>query len=149
MLMPDHGVGVFAMANRTYAGPSAPAWNTAVAMERAGLLEPREVPVSSAVAEAYAAAKAAYAAGDLGALRGRLAMNFLMDRSAANWAAEFAALKQEVGECPADEPLAPMGAMSTAFRLNCEKGKLDGVLLLAPTTPATVQALRFRVVPPD
>ena len=76
-------------------------------------------------------------------------MNFLMDRSASNWAAEFAALKREVGECPADEPLAPMGAMSTAFRLNCEKGKLDGLLLLAPTTPATVQALRFRVVPPD
>ena len=149
MLMPDHGVGVFALANRTYSGPSAPAWDTAVAIEKAGLLEPREVPVSPAVAQAYAAAKAAYAAGDLGPLRGRLAMNFLMDRSAANWAAEFAELKKEVGECPADEPLAPMGAMSTAFRLNCEKGKLDGVLLLAPTTPATVQALRFRVVPPD
>ncbi|HET6525213.1 serine hydrolase domain-containing protein [Sphingopyxis sp.] len=149
MLMPDHGVGVFALANRTYAGPSAPAWDTAVAMERAGLLEPREVPVSSAVAEAYAAAKAAYAAGNLSPLQGRLAMNFLMDRSAANWAAEFAVLKEAVGECPADEPLAPMGAMSTAFRLNCEKGKLDGILLLAPTTPPTVQALRFRIVSPD
>lgn len=149
MLMPDHGVGVFALSNRTYAGPSAPAWDTAVAMDRAGLLEPRPVPVSPAVAQAYAAAKAAYAAGNLGPLQGRLAMNFLMDRSAENWAAELAALKEEVGECPADEPLAPMGAMSTAFRLNCEKGKIDGLLLLAPTTPATVQALRFRVVPPD
>ena len=149
MLMPDHGVGVFALSNRTYAGPSAPAWDTAVAMDRAGLLEPRVVPLSPVVAEAYAAAKAAYAAGNLGPLQGRLAMNFLMDRSAENWAAELAALKEEVGECPADEPLAPMGAMSTAFRLNCEKGKIDGLLLLAPTTPATVQALRFRVVPPD
>ncbi|QCB53470.1 class A beta-lactamase-related serine hydrolase [Sphingopyxis sp. PAMC25046] len=149
MLMPDHGVGVFALSNRTYAGPSAPAWDTAVAMDRAGLLEPRTVPVSPAVAEAYAAAKAAYAAGNLDPLQGRLAMNFLMDRSAENWAAELAALKEEVGECPADEPLAPLGAMSTAFRLDCEKGKLDGVLLLAPTTPATIQALRLRVVPLD
>ena len=147
MLMPDHGVGVFALSNRTYAGPSAPAWDTAVAMDRAGLLEPRPVPVSPAVAQAYAAAKAAYAVGNLGPLQGRLAMNFLMDRSAENWAAELAALKEEVGECPADEPLAPMGAMSTAFRLNCEKGKIDGLLLLAPTTPATIQALRFRIVP--
>lgn len=147
MLMPDHGVGVFALSNRTYAGPSAPAWDTAVAMDRAGLLEPRVVPLSPVVAEAYAAAKAAYAAGNLGPLQGRLAMNFLMDRSAENWAAELAALKEEVGECPADEPLAPMGAMSTAFRLNCEKGKIDGLLLLAPTTPATIQALRFRIVP--
>ena len=45
--------------------------------------------------------------------------------------------------------LAPIGAMSTAFRLDCAKGKLDGILLLAPTTPPTVQALRFRVVPPE
>lgn len=148
MLMPDYGVGVFAFANRTYAGPSAPAWDTAVAMDKAGLLEARAIPVSPAVAEAYAAAKAAYDAGDLGPLQGRLAMNFLMDRSAENWTAELAKLKAEVGACPSDEPLAPMGAMSTAFRLNCDKGKLDGLLLLAPTTPATVQALRFRVRTP-
>lgn len=149
MLMPDHGVGIFAMANRTYAGPSAPAWDTAVAMDKAGLLPSRAVPVSPAVADAYAAAKAAYAAGNLGPFEGRLAMNFLMDRSAANWAAELARLKREVGECPADEPLAPLGAMSASFRLRCEKGQLDGTLLLAPTMPATVQALRFRIVPPE
>ncbi|WP_422058926.1 serine hydrolase domain-containing protein [Sphingopyxis sp.] len=146
MLMPDYGVGVFALSNRTYAGPSAPAWDTAVAMNKAGLLAPRAVPVTPAVAELYAASKAAYAAGNLGPLQGRLAMNFLMDRSAENWAAEFAKLKAEVGDCPADDPLTPTGAMSTAFRLDCDKGKLDGTLLLAPTRPVTVQALRFRVV---
>jgi CubicO group peptidase (beta-lactamase class C family) len=149
MLMPDHGVGVFALSNRTYAGPSGPAWDTAVAMDKAGLLETRAVPVSPAVADAYAAARAAYAAGDLGPLQGKLAMNFLLDRSAANWKAELAALKAEVGECPGDEPLAPTGAMSTAFRFNCDKGRLDGMLLLAPTVPVTIQALRLRVVPPE
>ncbi len=149
MLMPDHGVGVFALSNRTYAGPSGPAWDTAALMDKAGLLETRAVPVSPAVAAAYAAARAAYAAGDLGPLRGKLAMNFLLDRSADNWKAEFARLKAEVGACPTDDPLAPDGAMSTVFRLNCEKGKLDGILLLAPTTPVTIQALRLRVVPPD
>ncbi|WP_332817883.1 serine hydrolase domain-containing protein [Sphingopyxis sp.] len=148
MLMPDHGVGVFALANRTYAGPSGAAWDTAVAMDKAGLLTDRAIPVSPAVTQAFAAAQAAYAAGNLGPLDGKLAMNFLMDRSAENWAAELARLKAEVGACPAAEPLAPTGAMSAAFRLNCEKGKLDGMLLLAPTTPATIQALRFRVVSP-
>ncbi|OHD08589.1 serine hydrolase domain-containing protein [Sphingopyxis sp. RIFCSPHIGHO2_12_FULL_65_19] len=149
MLMPDHGVGVFALSNRTYAGPAAPAWDAAALMERAGLLETRAVPVSAALADAYAAAKSTYAAGNLGPLEGRLAMNFLMDRSAENWAAELARLKDEVGACPTDEPLAPIGAMSATFRLNCEKGKLDGMLLLAPTSPATIQALRLRVVPAD
>ncbi|WP_168454323.1 serine hydrolase domain-containing protein [Sphingopyxis microcysteis] len=148
MLMPDHGVGVFALSNRTYAGPSAPAWDSAVAMDKAGLLTGRAVPITPAVADAYAAARAAYAAGNLAPLDGKLAMNFLLDRSAANWAAEFARLKSEVGDCPTAEPLNPTGAMSATFRLNCSKGQLDGALLLAPTTPATVQALRFRVVTP-
>lgn len=148
MLMPDHGVGIFVLANRTYAGPSAPAWDAAVAMGKAGLLADRPVPVSDAVAGMFAAAHAAYAAGDLGPLDGKLAMNFLLDRSADNWAAEFARLKAEVGECPSAEPLAPTGALSAGFRLVCEQGKLDGVLLLAPTTPATVQALRLSVAQP-
>ncbi len=148
MLMPDHGVGIFALANRTYAGPSTPAWDAAVAMGKVGLLAGRQVLVSDAVAGMFAAAQAAYAAGDLGPLEGKLAMNFLLDRSADNWAAEFARLKAEVGECPSAEPLAPTGVLSTGFHLVCEKGKLDGVLLLAPTTPATVQALRLSVVRP-
>ena len=148
MLMPEFGVGVFALANRTYAGPSGAAWDTAVAMDRAGLLETRPMPVSPVVERMYEAAKAAYSAGNLAPLDGKLAMNFLLDRSAENWVAEFRRLKAEVGECPGAEPLAPTGAMSTAFRLNCEKGALDGMLLLAPTTPATIQALRFRVAGP-
>ncbi len=148
MLMPDHGVGIFALSNRTYAGPSAPAWDSAVAMDKAGLLAGRAVPTTPAVADAYAAARAAYAAGTLAPLEGKLAMNFLLDRSAANWAAELGRLKAQLGDCPTAEPLAPTGALSAAFRLNCSKGQLDGMLLLAPTNPATLQALRFRVVTP-
>ena len=107
------------------------------------------VPVSPAIAEMFAATQAAYAAGDLRPLDGKLAMNFLLDRSADNWTAELAKLKAEVGVCPTAEPLAPTGALSTAFRLNCEKGKLDGTLLLAPTSPVMIQAWRLRVVPGD
>jgi len=148
MLMPDSGTAVFALANRTYAGPSGPAWDTAVAMDKAGLLLGRATPVSPAVAQMFAATQAAYAAGSLAPLDGKLAMNFLLDRSAANWAKELAKLKEQVGACPGAEPLAPTGAMSTNFRLNCDKGKLDGTLLLAPTSPVTIQAWRLRVVAP-
>ena len=148
MLMPDHGVGVFALSNRTYAGPSAPAWDSAVAMDKAGLLTGRAERLTPAVTDAFAAIRAAYATGTLAPLDGKLAMNFLLDRSAESWAAELAKLKAEVGACPIAEPLAPTGALSAAFRLNCAKGKLDGLLLLAPTTPATIQALRLRVAVP-
>ncbi len=146
MLMPDYGVAVFALTNRTYAGPSAPAWDTAVKLHQAGLLVRRAEPVAPILTEFVAAARAAYDAGDLGPLEGRLANNFLLDRSAANWAKELAAVKAQAGTCTTTDPLSPRGAMGTVFRWNCEKGFVDGQLLLAPTTPLTVQALGLRFV---
>jgi CubicO group peptidase (beta-lactamase class C family) len=148
MLMPEYGVGVFAMANRTYAGPSGPAWDSAVAMYKAGLLRRVELPLSAELATFFEEVRKTYAAGNLGPLDGKLAMNFLMDRSADNWSKELATLKGQVGECATAEPFAAFGAMSGSFRLNCEKGQLDGNILLAPTKPVTIQSLRFRVVPP-
>jgi len=73
-----------------------------------------------------------------------LAMNFLMDRSAALWAKDLAALKDQLGACPTAEPPVARGALGAVFRLNCEHGRLDGQILLAPTRPLTVQALRLR-----
>ncbi len=145
MLMPDYGVGVFALANRTYAGPSGPAWDAAVALHKAGLLKRREVPVSPALAANFAATRAAWDAGGLGPLKGRLAMNFLMDRSEANWAKVLGELKAQSGAC-GDGPITAAGAMSGTFRWTCEKGVVEGQVLLAPTNPPTVQAWRMRVV---
>jgi CubicO group peptidase (beta-lactamase class C family) len=148
MLMPDKGVGVFALANRTYAGPSAPAWDTAVAMNKANLLAARRIPASPAVWDMSNRTRAAYAEGNLDRFKGVLAMNFLLDRSAENWVAELARLKAEVGRCPDNEELTPTGALSARFRLICERGNIDGQLLLAPTEPVTLQSLRLRVVTP-
>ena len=100
MLMPDHGVGVFALSNRTYAGPSAPAWDSAVAMDKAGLLPERRITTSPAVWDMFNSVRVAYAAGKLDRVNGALAMNFLLDRSEENWVAELARLKAAVGDCP-------------------------------------------------
>ena len=45
LLLPDYGVGVFAFANRTYAGPRPPVWDAAVTLFRAGQMTPRPLPV--------------------------------------------------------------------------------------------------------
>lgn len=146
MLMPEYGVAVFALSNRTYAGPSGPAWDMAVAMHKAGLLKRAPETPAPILTELVAAARAAYDMGNIAPLEGRLAMNFLMDRSAANWTRELARVKEQAGACSTSEPLTPRGAMATAFRWNCEKGFVDGQLLLAPTSPLTVQALSLRFV---
>jgi serine-type D-Ala-D-Ala carboxypeptidase/endopeptidase len=145
LLMPEAGVGIFAFANRTYAGPSPAVWDAAAELQRAGLLAPRMLAVSEPLAATYAVAGAMYRAGDLAPGRDRLAMNFLMDRTAENWAREFARLKGEVGECQTGSPITATGALAGRFQWTCERGRLDGQLLLAPTRPPTIQSLRFSV----
>jgi CubicO group peptidase (beta-lactamase class C family) len=148
MLMPEYGVGVFAFANRTYAVPSAPAWDSAVAMHKAGLLKKRDVPVSAEIMAIHEAARKVYAAGNLGPFEGKLAINFLMDRSAESWAKEIAMLKTQVGDCAKVETLKADTALSGNYRWICERGKLDGQVLLAPTTATTIQTWRLRMVQP-
>jgi CubicO group peptidase (beta-lactamase class C family) len=147
LLLPERGVGIFAFANRTYAGPSPPVWQAALALHRAGLLPARVQPVSDALATNYAAAGAMYEAGSLAPGQDRLAMNFLMDRSLDNWAAEFARLKAQTGACQTGAPIIATGALTGIFTWTCERARLQGQLLLAPTSPPTIQALRLRVMP--
>jgi len=147
LLLPEHNLGIFALSNRTYAGPRPPVFATARALHRAGLLTGRTLPVSPALAETYRAAGAMYRAGRVAPGRQRLAMNFLMDRSPANWAREFARLKGQVGDCRTDAPLTATGALAGRFAWTCERGTLEGDLLLAPTNPPGIQALRFNPQP--
>ncbi|RSU24807.1 penicillin-binding protein [Sphingomonas koreensis] len=143
VLAPETGTAAFGFANRTYQGPSVPVWQSLWALARTNAIAPRETPLNPLLGQMQDAARAAYQAGNLKPLEGKLAMNFLMDRSAENWAKEFARIKGLVGACATAEPLAPTGNLSTGFRWNCEKGKLDGQILMAPTNPPTIQALRF------
>jgi CubicO group peptidase (beta-lactamase class C family) len=147
LLLPEYGVGIFAMTNRTYAGPTPPVWDTAVTLKQAGLLTPRTLPVGPALASTYRAAGAMYRAGNLAPGRQSLAMNFLMDRSAENWAREFTRLKSQVGECRTDAPITATGALAGRFTWACDKGEIQGNLLLAPTHTPSIQALRLNPVP--
>lgn len=143
VLAPERGIAAFAFTNKTYTAPAVPVWQSLIALARAGVAEPRETPLNPLLARMQDAARAAYAAGDVKPLDGKLAMNFAMDRDAAHWRTEFARIKGLLGDCPTAEPLYATGNLSTAFRWNCAKGKLDGQILMAPTNPPTIQALRF------
>jgi CubicO group peptidase (beta-lactamase class C family) len=147
LLLPEYGVGIFALTNRTYAGPTPPVWDTAVALKQAGMLTSRTLPISPALASTYRAAGAMYRAGSLTPGRQLLAMNFLMDRSTENWAREFARLKGQVGECRTDAPITATGALAGRFTWSCDKGELQGNLLLAPTRSPAIQALRLQPIP--
>ena len=130
LLMPNKGLAVFAFTNRTYSGPSVPVFKAALALNT---LPARATPVSQGVADGYALAKAVWAAGDVAVARKSLAMNFLLDRDLAHWKAELATLKQQVGRCPASEPVEPENAMAGAFTWACERGTITSPKVSMPS----------------
>ena len=146
LLLPEYGVGVFAFANRTYAGPSGAVWDATMELHKGGWFRGRPVVVSAALAQVYRATGAMFAAGALDPGRSQLAMNFLMDRSEENWKREFTRIKGETGTCRTDSPITATGALAGRFTWTCERANIEGNILLAPTNPPTIQALRFTVV---
>ncbi len=143
LLLPDYGVGIFAFANRTYAGPRSPVWDAAVTLLRAGRLRPRPPLPSAALTRAYAAAVTMFTAGSVTSAGDVLAMNVLMDRDAEHRARDLAGLKAEVGRCDTGAPIVPTGALEGDFTWNCERGRVKGQLLLAPTPIPQIQSLTF------
>jgi serine-type D-Ala-D-Ala carboxypeptidase/endopeptidase len=149
LLLPDRGIGIFAFANRTYAAPSAPIWDSAIALNKAGHLgSERTVPVSAELTNAYRAAGAIYAAGNLAGHRDLLAMNFFLDRSAEGWVRDLAKLKAQVGDCDTSGPLTATGALLGTFTWRCAHGRLSGSVELAPTRPPLIQEIALKLITP-
>lgn len=146
ILLPDKGVGLFAFSNRTYGAPSLPAFRAALALQDAGMLSDRSIPVSEGLAAAYEAAKAVWRRGDIRAAP--LANNVLMDHSAADWAKMIRDVRNEVGACAADEPISPISAMEGRFSWTCAHGRLTGRVQRAPTPQLSIQALDFAPAAP-
>jgi CubicO group peptidase (beta-lactamase class C family) len=149
LLLPDRGIGIFAFANRTYAGPSVAVWDAAIALDKAGLLgKVRGIPVTPELTTAYATVGAMYAAGSVEAAKDQLAMNFLLDRDVDAWARELAKLKTGAGDCDTTAPVEPTGAMSGNFTWRCAHGRLEGKLSLSPTQPPRLQEWVLKPIVP-
>jgi len=146
ILLPDKGVGLFAFSNRTYGAPSLPAFRAALALNGAGALKERTIPVSDGLAAAYEAAKVVWRTADIGAAP--LANNVLLDRSAENWREMVTDLRREVGACAASEPIVPISAMEGRFTWNCAHGRVSGRVQRAPTPELSIQALEFAAAAP-
>lgn len=147
MVLPDYGVAFFALTNRTYSGPSNPVWDIAALLRAKGVIARRTEPVSAELARFYEDARAVWNAGSVAPIEGRVAMNFAMDRTAANWAKLLAGTRALAGACDTSSPVVPGGAMAGTFAWVCERGQINGSLTMAPTRPVTVQALTFGFEP--
>lgn len=149
VLFVDRGIAIFAFANRTYAGPVPPIWNASVALFKDGQMgTPAAMAVSEALASRYQAIGTIYSKGDVNSGGDILALNFLMDRTAENWAKDLAALKANVGECDTSAPITPTGALSGTFRWRCANGRVRGDILLSGDRPARIQSVSYSPIAP-
>lgn len=148
VLLPEKGVGVFAFTNRTYSGATVPVFRAALALAASGDQPDRTVLPGKALEAGYASVKAIWSAGGIDKAKESLAMNFSLDRDAAGWAGRIKALKAEVGQCPATEPVSAVSALEGRFSWVCEHGRIEGRVLLAPVPQPALQALSLDVVQP-
>ncbi len=145
LLLPEHGIGVFAFANRTYAGPRNPVFEAAALLIGNGLSSERTMPVTNDLARAYLAVARMYEAGNVEAAGDMLAMNFLLDRDAEGRARDLAELKKKVGNCDCTSPIEAKSALEGEFTWRGETGRIAGWILLAPTNPPRIQSLSLTV----
>jgi serine-type D-Ala-D-Ala carboxypeptidase/endopeptidase len=145
LLLPETGVGVFALTNRTYAGPTAPVWDAATALFKSGYIAPRAVESSPTLETGYAAARRIWKAGGVEGEGQYLAMNFAMDRSDTNWRKHLTDLSAKSGACDDSPAIIATSKLSGRFSWTCAAGIVEGNVLLAPTSTPQIQALGFQL----
>ena len=144
--LPDYGAGIVAFGNVTYTSWTRAATAAMEAfVDRAGL-KPRQPAPSPALTEARDAVSRLVSHWD-DALADRIAAeNLFLDRAKERRHAEIERLRASVGACRQDAR--PFDVVENALRgrwtLDCEKGKLEVAITLAPTMPPRVQFMEMR-----
>ncbi len=147
--LPDYGVGMFAMADLTYVGPSEPisqAWDVLL---KTGGLQKRELPASPILAEMRAHIVNLWNKWDDAEAKQIASMNLFLDAPVAQRRAEIQKLKEEVGVCSAAGPVIPENWLRGQFNMTCDRGIVGVFFTLSPTQPPAVQSLTFRKIDSD
>lgn len=148
--LPDYGIGLFAMANLTYAGPAEPINQALDVFIKTGGLQKRELPASPVLASTRDHIVNLWKAWDDSEARKIAAMNLFLDTPIAQRREEIQKLKDEVGTCGAASAVIPENWLRGQFNMTCQKGTVGVFFTMAPTQPPTVQHLVFRkVADPD
>ncbi len=146
--LPEHGVGLIAMSNLTYAPWGGLFNDTLAALQRTGALRPRVVQPAPALLAAQRDVTQLLIKWD-DALATRIAAdNLFLDESAQRRAARMQELSARHGACRPATTIDPENALRGRWRMTCERGWLDVALTLAPTAPPRVQFINVQSISP-
>ena len=143
MWLPDYGVGMFAMANLTYAAPAPPMNEAFDALRRTGALRPRELPPSAALTSARDSIARLWNNWNDAEAAAMAADNFFLDTSSERRRQEIEKITADVGQCGQIGEVQAENLLRGKFRIGCERGYVEAAFTLAPTMPPRLQFLRF------
>jgi CubicO group peptidase (beta-lactamase class C family) len=140
--LPEYGVALIAMGNRTYTGWGS-VFNQAVdLLHKTGALRRRMPEPSAALVKAREEVTELVMKWDSARAARIAAVNLFRDRSEDRRRREIEALRAKVGACkPTDQFTFVENALRGTWTLSCERGNLGVAITLAPTIPPTVQYL--------
>jgi CubicO group peptidase (beta-lactamase class C family) len=145
--LPEYGVGIIALGNRTYAGWGGVTQEALGLLQGTGALVPRE-PQPAPVLEVRRDQVTRLALRWDDALADSLAaMNLFRDRSRERRRVELAQLADSLGGCRAAPRFdAVENALRGRWTMPCARGGLQVAITLAPTMPPMVQHLEATAV---
>jgi CubicO group peptidase (beta-lactamase class C family) len=140
--LPEQGVGIVALGNRTYTGWGGVAAEALAMLARTGGMEPHTPAPAPALLERQGQVARLLARWDDALADSLAAMNLYLDEPKARRRAAYEKLTAAAGgACRPEGALRPENALRGSFRLRCASGDLRVRLTLAPTVPARVQQL--------
>jgi hypothetical protein len=142
--LPQHGAGMFAMANLTYVGPAQAINESWDVLLKTGGLRERELPAAPVLTETRDRIVKLWRSWDTAQARQIAAVNLFLDVPEQQRKDQIERLKAEVGECSGIGPVTPENWLRGYFRMSCQKGDVTVLFTLAPTRPPGVQHLSFQ-----
>ena len=141
--LPEYGVGVVVMANRTYA-PAAGV--TRVVLDRlaaSGALQPRRVTPSRLLLHTRDRIVSLLNRWDAAAMTAMAADNLLLDQPLEARRQEMMAMHERLGTCHGDAEIEAENWLRGTVRVPCARGSVLVRFTLAPTQPPLAQSLSF------
>ncbi len=148
--LPEYGIGMIAMGNRTYSGFGGLFGEALTALQKTGALKPRVVQPSAALLSAQADISQLIIKWD-DALANRIAAdNLFLDVPLETRKTRWQGLAKDHGVCRPATSIDPENALRGTWKMMCERGWLEVGITLAPTMPPKVQEISIApVLPPD
>jgi CubicO group peptidase (beta-lactamase class C family) len=146
MWLPEHGVGMFAMANLTYSGPGSVMAQAFDVLKKSGGLERRKLPpapVLTTTRDAIVSLVREWSDEKADALA---ADNLFKDIPRDVLKKRLGAVREGAGKCVETGEVEPENWLRGRFRMSCEKAWVNVTFTLAPTMPPKVQSLQTSLV---